>query len=45
MERAIRNQLVQLTRKVEGRPLVVWTIKDEKEAGAVIREFETMCGQ
>jgi hypothetical protein len=42
MERAIRNQLVQLTRKVEGRPLVVWPIRDEKEAETVIREFEAI---
>ena len=32
MERAIRNQLVQIIRNVEGRSLVVWTIEDEKEA-------------
>ncbi len=33
MERTnVRNQLVQSARKVEGRPLVVWPIEDEKEA-------------
>jgi hypothetical protein len=45
MERAIRNQLAQIARKVEGRPLVVWSIGDEENLESVIREFEAMCGQ